>query len=85
MARYYLHVCSGTGCEEDQEGHELPTEEDAWSVAIRRARSLMANDVSGKVVNHDSYIEVEDEGRELLFAVGFDEALQDERAADPLD
>jgi hypothetical protein len=44
----------------------------------------MANDVSGKVVNHDLYIEVEDEGRELLFAVGFDEALQDERAADPL-
>jgi hypothetical protein len=37
---------------------------------MRTARSFMDNDVRGAGLGFHSYIEVEDEGRELLFTVG---------------
>jgi hypothetical protein len=45
MARYYLHICNGTGFVEDEEGAELPGDQEARHLAVQGARDLMSSEI----------------------------------------
>ena len=75
MPRFYMHVCNGNGFIEDEEGRELPDAETARSEAVAAARDVMANDLRGGELDISSFIEVEDENKELLFIVQFTDAV----------
>ena len=75
MARYYFHICNGTGFVQDEEGLELPDIEAARAEAIRSARSIMASDVQRGMLDLSSFIEIEDENRQLVQTLGFQEAV----------
>ena len=75
MPRYYLHSCNGNGFSEDREGIELPDREAAMRKAVQTARDVMANDVRDGLLDLSSFIEVEDENRELIFTLTFMEAV----------
>jgi hypothetical protein len=83
MPRFYLHVCNGTGFLEDEEGVELSDVDAARAAAVAGARDLMASDVREGELDLASFIEVEDENHQWLFALLFLDALkvkgQDER------
>lgn len=80
MPIYRFHVCDGAGFREDPEGMELPDRDAARQEALRRARSLMVEELMEARLNLASFVEVEDAQRELLFTVTFDDAV---RIADP--
>lgn len=75
MPRFYLHVCNGSGFVEDEEGQELPDLESAREQAIQGLRDIMAGDLRAGELNMASFIEVEDEARQLLTTVNFLEAV----------
>ena len=75
MPRYYFHVCNGEGFTEDEEGLELRDEAAARKTAIKEARALMADELRDGQLNLASFIEVEDEKRERLFTLTFEEAV----------
>ena len=75
MARYYFHVCNGTGFIEDQQGVELADHAEAREQAYRGARDIMAGDVQRGELDLSSFIEVEDENNELLFTLTFQDAV----------
>lgn len=75
MPRFYLHVCNGTGFVPDEEGQDLPDLEAARMEAVRSARSIMASDVQRGILDLSSFIEIEDEGHQLLLTLGFQDAV----------
>jgi hypothetical protein len=75
VPRFYFHVCNGTGFVPDEEGQELPGLEAARAEAVRSARSIMASDVQRGMLDLSSFIEIEDEGHQLLLTLGFQEAV----------
>ncbi|HEX8215155.1 MAG TPA: hypothetical protein VF582_06750 [Allosphingosinicella sp.] len=75
MPRYYFHICNGNGFAEDEEGVELADDEAARRVAYKGARDVMAADVQRGELDLSSFIEVENEKRELLFTLMFQDAL----------
>ena len=76
MPRYYLHICNGTGFVEDEEGRELADESAAPAEAILAARDVMSADLRRGELDLSSFIEVEDEGRNLLFTLTFADAIE---------
>ena len=76
MPRFYMHICNGTGFVEDMEGVELPDEATARAKAIEAARDVMAADLRAGELALTSFIEVEDEGKRLLFTLTFADAVQ---------
>jgi hypothetical protein len=76
MPRYYFHVCDGDGFTEDEEGRELPDLEAARGEAIKGARSIMEAEVRAGTVDLASFIEVENDSRELVFTLPFSEAIR---------
>lgn len=76
MPLYYLHVCDGNGFVEDEEGRELPNEAAARAEAIIGARDIMTADIRSGELDLTSFIEVEDENRNLLFTLPFSEAVE---------
>jgi hypothetical protein len=75
MPRFYFHVCNGTGLVEDEEGQELPDFDSARLSAIRSARDIMAADVQRGMLDLSSFIEIEDSGHQLVYTLGFQEAV----------
>lgn len=75
MARFYMHVCNGTGFVEDQEGVELADEAVARSKAVEAARDVMASDLRMGELDLSSFIEVEDEEHRYLFTLTFADAV----------
>jgi hypothetical protein len=57
--------CNGIGFVPDEEGVELPDDEAARDLALRSARELMGEDIGRSVLDFDSFIEIESEGRHL--------------------
>ena len=76
MPRFYFHICDGSGFVEDEEGRELPSAERAHKEAIKGARDLISAEAQKGAVNLASYIEVENDARELLFMVTFSDAFE---------
>ncbi len=75
MPRYYLHICNGNGFTEDQEGQDLPSVESAREKAIAGLRDIMADELKGGVMNMASFIEIEDESRQLVETISFHDAV----------
>ena len=76
MPRFYVHICNGSGFTEDREGQEFSDAEHAYREAVRGLRDLMAGDLSRGVINLGSFIEVENEARELFRTVDVSEAVR---------
>lgn len=76
MPRYYMHICNGAGFVEDEQGVELADHEAARQRAIEAARDVMANDLRGGELDLSSFIEVEDEAKQLLFTIQFIDAVK---------
>jgi hypothetical protein len=71
-----MHVCNGNGFVEDQEGVELADGDTAREKAVEAARDVMAGDLRRGELDLSSFIEVEDEGHNLLFTLHFSEAVK---------
>lgn len=76
MPRFYLHICDGGGFVEDTEGQELPDAEGAREVAIEGLRDILAGELRNGDLNTASFIEIEDEQRQLVRTVSFEEAVR---------
>jgi hypothetical protein len=76
MPRFFLHICNGTGFVEDEEGRELADESVARAEALLAARDVMSADLRKGELDLSSFIEVEDEHKNLLFTLTFAEAVQ---------
>ena len=82
MPIFYFHICNGTGFTEDEEGTELPDVAAARARAILSARDVMTADLRKGELDLSSFIEVENEAKELLFTIMFEEAMQVKRRHD---
>ena len=76
MPRFYLHLCNGSGFTEDSEGAELSDLEAARSIAIASLRDVMAAELKRGEIDLGSFIEIEDEARQHLITVPFEEAVR---------
>jgi hypothetical protein len=79
MPRYYLHMSDGNGFIEDEEGVDLPNEAAARATALRCARDVMMGELRSGRLDLTSFIEVEDEQRNLLFTLTFADAVKIKR------
>ena len=82
MPLFYFHICNGVGFTEDQEGAELPDATAARARAILSARDVMTADLRKGELDLSSFIEVENEAKQLLFTISFEEAVQVTRKHD---
>ena len=67
----YFNLCNGAEFAEDPEGMELTDYAAARSKAIASLREVMSADLVMGDVNTASFIEIEDEQRELIETVSF--------------
>lgn len=86
MPRFYLHVCNGGGFAEDQDGQDFRDAEEAYTEAVRGLRDLMAAELKRGEINLGSFVEIENEQRELVRTVDFNEAVRvsNERGRRPI-
>ena len=75
MPRYFLHICNGSAFTEDEVGKEFPSVLEARKAAIKGIREVMAEELRNGEINIASYIEIEDEQRQLVRTVAFTEAV----------
>jgi hypothetical protein len=75
MPRFYLHICNGSGFTEDEEGREFRDADAALEAAIHGIRDLMAEELRKGEINIASFVEIEDELRQLVRTVAFTEAV----------
>jgi hypothetical protein len=75
MPLFYFHIRDRTAFIEDAEGYELPDMEAARHLAVKSARSMMAEDLRGGELNLASSIQVEDHTHSPLLTLIFAEAV----------
>lgn len=75
VPRFYLHVCNGSGFTEDVEGQEFADDDAARAAAIAGIRDLMSEELRRGELNIASFVEIEDDDRELVSTVQFTEAV----------
>ena len=80
MPRFYLHLCDGRGFTEDEDGQDLPDLAAAHRAAVAGLREVLAGEVRAGVLRRASFVEIENEDRQLLRTVSFGEAVQETAA-----
>lgn len=75
MPRFYFNLCNGAEFTEDAEGTELADHAAAHRRAIDSLRGVMAGDLLMGDLNTASFIEIEDEQRDLIETVSFSEVV----------
>jgi hypothetical protein len=76
MARYFFHVRKHDALEEDPEGAEFPTLDEAYDEAVQAAREILAEKVlSNEVIDGQSF-EITAEDGTVLRSVPFKTALR---------
>lgn len=87
MPRFYLHICNGSGFTEDKDGQDFPDAQAAYREAIRGLRDITASELKRGEINLGSFIEIENEERELIRTVDFSDAVRvsNERGSRPAD
>jgi hypothetical protein len=75
MPRYYLHLCNGAEYAEDDEGIDVPDAITARARAVEGLRDVLAGDLHSGHLNTASFIEVEDEQRQLVLTISFEEVV----------
>jgi hypothetical protein len=76
MPRYYFHVRDGGSLEEDQEGADFPTLEDAYEEAIQAAREILAQKVMANDVIDGQCFEIAAEDGTVLRSVPLKSVLR---------
>ena len=71
MPRFYFNLCNGAEFAEDPEGVDLENYAAARRTAIQNLRGVMSGDLLMGDINTASFIEIEDEERELIETVSF--------------
>jgi len=72
---FYFHVCHANGFTEDKDGLDLPSVPAARAKAINGLRDLLAGELRSGTLNLASFIEIEDEHRQMVMTVPFSEAV----------
>ncbi len=75
MPRFYFHLCNGNGFTEDEEGSEHSDVEAARASAIKGLRDIMAGEMQRGELNLGSFVEIEDEAKQLVMTVPFEDAV----------
>jgi len=75
MARYFFTLHDRFGDTPDDEGRDLVNLDEARTLAIADARSIMSEDVKDGVLALADYIEISDDSGELLLKLSFGEAV----------
>lgn len=75
MPRFYFNLCNGAEFAEDEEGLELADYAAARRMAVESLRGVMAGDLLTGDLNTASFIEIEDDNRELIETVSFAEVV----------
>ena len=75
MPRFYFNLCNGAEFTEDAEGTELADYTAAHRRAMDSLRDVMAGDLLMGDLNTASFIEIEDEQRDLIETVSFTEVV----------
>lgn len=75
MPRFYFNLCNGAEFAEDEEGLELADYAAARRKAVESLRGVMAGDLLMGDLNTASFIEIEDDNRELIETVSFAEVV----------
>ena len=75
VAIFYLHVCNGSGFTEDECGQDFPDAAAAREGAIQGIRDLMSEELRRGQINLASYVEIEDDQRQMVGTVQFTEAV----------
>lgn len=85
VPRFYFNLCNGAEFTEDEEGVELADDAAARGKAVESLRGVMAGDLPMGDLNTASFIEIEDERRELIETVSFADVvnLRDESHGRP--
>ena len=80
VPRFFFNLCNGSEFTEDEEGIELADSAAAHRKAVESLRGVMAGDLLLGDLNTASFIEIEDEKRELIETVSFTQvvSLRDE-------
>jgi len=76
MPRYHFHVCNGDGFTENKVVQDFAGPEAARAEAIRIARSIMSDELQSGQMNLASFVEIEEEGGNLLATITFPEAVE---------
>lgn len=76
MPRFYFNLCNGAQFTEDNEGAEHPDFAAARASAVASLRDVMAGDLRTGDLNTASFIEIEDEQRELIETVSFADVVR---------
>ena len=71
LPRFYFNLCNGAEFAEDPEGMELADHAAARRKAVESLRGVMSGDILMGDLNTASFIEIEDEQRDLIEAVSF--------------
>ena len=75
MGRYHFNVRNGSGYMEDEEGQELSGTDQARSIAVEGARSLLSAEVLAGDLDLRGRVEVTDEQGEIILVVDFEQVL----------
>jgi hypothetical protein len=75
MARFYLHLFNGGEVVEDEEGTELADLATARAKALEGLRDVLAGDLLRGYLDTASFIEVEDEQRQVVATISFEDAV----------
>lgn len=76
MAGFFLHLCNGDGCVEDEQGHEFADLAAARIGALNSLRAVLAEEVNEGLLYVSSFIEIEDADRVHVATVGFSDAIE---------
>ena len=75
MPRFYLHLCNGAEFAEDDEGHDCADATAAQMRALEGLRDVLAGDLRDGRLNTSAFIEIEDEGKQIIGKVAFEDAV----------
>lgn len=76
MPRYFFHLYNRIGEALDPEGRELSDLEAARLVAVEEIRAMLGEEVAQGLLDLRGYIEIADEGGQVLDVVRFEEAIE---------
>jgi hypothetical protein len=71
MARFYFHIRYGDDLDEDEEGFEFTSEEDAREEALRAAREMVAEMIEQNEPIHETAFILQDADRRTVALVPF--------------
>ena len=76
MARYFIHVCNGTGLIRDEEGQEFADPEAAVEAALDSVRSIVSEEARRGLIELTGRVTVEDQSGRPVAEHSFRDAFR---------